>query len=42
VLPGHVYPDVEDVVRGSNGYVVVEKTARAADVAEMLYPRGSE
>jgi hypothetical protein len=42
VLPGHVYPDVEDVVRESNGYVVVEKIARAADVAEILNPRGSE
>ena len=42
VLPGHVYPDVEDVVRESNGYVVVEKIARAADVAEILDPRRSE
>ena len=40
VLPGHIYPDVEDVVRESNGYVVVEKIARAAAVAEVLDPRG--
>ena len=42
VLPGHVYPDVEDVVRESNEFVVVEKIARAAEVAELLDPRGSE
>jgi hypothetical protein len=39
VLPGHVYPNVEDVVRESNGFVVVEKTAHAAAVAEILDPR---
>ena len=42
VLPGHVYPDVEDVVRESNGFVVVEKTAHAAAVAEVLDPRRQE
>lgn len=36
VRPEHVYPDTEEVVRESNGFVVVEKTARAADVAEVL------
>jgi len=42
VLPGHVYPDVEDVVRESKGFVVVEKTAHAAAVAEVLDPRRQE
>jgi hypothetical protein len=42
VLPGHVYPDVENVVRESNGFVVVEKISRAAAVAEVLDPRQSE
>jgi hypothetical protein len=36
VLPGHIYLDVERVVRESNGYVVVEKTASAGDAAENL------
>jgi 5-bromo-4-chloroindolyl phosphate hydrolysis protein len=40
VLPGHVYSDVEDVVREADGYVVVEKTGTAAAVAEILDPRG--
>jgi hypothetical protein len=39
VLPGHIYPDVEDVVREADGYVVVEKTGTAAAVAEILDPR---
>ena len=34
VRPGHVYPDVELVVREAVGYVVVEKIAAAAEVAE--------
>jgi hypothetical protein len=34
VRPGHVYPDVELVVRESAAYVVVEKIAAAAKVAE--------
>jgi hypothetical protein len=42
VLPGHIYPDVEDVVRESNGFVVVEKIAQAAVVAEVLDPRRSD
>jgi hypothetical protein len=41
VLPGHVYPEVERVVRESDGYVVVEKLAAAAEVAESLDPRDS-
>jgi hypothetical protein len=36
VLPGHIYPDVEVVVREGDGYVVVEKTGAAAEVAELL------
>jgi 5-bromo-4-chloroindolyl phosphate hydrolysis protein len=36
VLPGHVYDEVEVVVRERDGYVVVEKTGTAADVAESL------
>jgi hypothetical protein len=38
VLPGHVYPDVETVVRESYAYVVVEKIAGAGEVAEALAP----
>ncbi|HEV3484918.1 MAG TPA: hypothetical protein VG106_05895 [Vicinamibacterales bacterium] len=36
VLPGHVYPDVERVVDETAAFVVVEKIASAADVAESL------
>jgi hypothetical protein len=36
VLSGHVYPDVEGVVRESERYVVVEKTGTAAIAAEVL------
>jgi hypothetical protein len=36
VLPGHVYPEVEVVVREGEGYVVVEKTGAAGEVAELL------
>ena len=39
VLPGHVYPDVELVVAESDGYVVVEKVAAAAEVAAVNDPR---
>lgn len=34
VLPGHVYPDVESVVNETDGYVVVEKIAKAAELVE--------
>jgi hypothetical protein len=38
--PGHEVPDVEDVVRRENGYVVVAKTAgRATEIAEETDPR---
>jgi 5-bromo-4-chloroindolyl phosphate hydrolysis protein len=36
VAPGHIYPDVEKVVRESNGYAVVEKTGAAGEEAETL------
>jgi hypothetical protein len=36
VKPGHVDPDVEDVVREEAQYVVVEKRALAGQVAEAL------
>jgi hypothetical protein len=36
VAPGHIYPDVETVVRTADGYVVVEKIAAAGAVAEAL------
>ena len=42
VRPGHIYLDVERVVRETNGYVVVEKTASAGETAEILAePEGS-
>jgi hypothetical protein len=41
VLSGHVYPEVEVVVRESEHYVVVEKIAAAARVAEILAPDAS-
>jgi len=34
VLPGHVYEDVENTVSTGDGYVVVEKTRVAGEVAE--------
>ena len=36
VLPDHIYPEVEQVVRTTEQYVVVEKMATAAEVAEAL------
>jgi hypothetical protein len=36
VRPKHVYADVEIVVREAESYVVVEKTAAAGEVAELL------
>jgi 5-bromo-4-chloroindolyl phosphate hydrolysis protein len=36
VLPGHVYPDVENFVRETESYVVVEKISTAAEVVEQL------
>jgi hypothetical protein len=40
VLPGHIVPEVENVVAEEDGYFVVEKIAVAAQVAEALDPRG--
>jgi hypothetical protein len=44
VCPGHVYPEVEDVVEASDGdpYVVVEKRGAAATYAERLDPRAEQ
>jgi hypothetical protein len=36
VMPEHVYPNVEGVVRESDRYVVVEKRGRAAELSEAL------
>jgi 5-bromo-4-chloroindolyl phosphate hydrolysis protein len=36
VLPGHVYPDIEQVVEQAEGFVVVEKLAQAGETAERL------
>ncbi len=41
VLPGHIYSDVEVVVRETENYVVVRKIAAAAEVAEALDPRSA-
>ena len=42
VLSGHVIPEVETVVRESDGHAVVEKIGAAGDMAEVLsrYGRG--
>jgi len=41
VTPGHedVAPEVEDVVERGDGYVIIEKLGKAADVAEELDTR---
>jgi hypothetical protein len=41
VLAGHVYPEVETVVRESDGYVVVEKIGAGGDMAEILSRDGT-
>ena len=38
VLPGHVFPEVEDVVAEAGSYVVVEKVEAAARTAVALAP----
>jgi hypothetical protein len=38
VLAAHVYPEVEVIVRESDGYVVVEKIAAGGKMAEILAP----
>jgi len=40
VLPGHVYPDVEEVVGETDRYVLVEKIGKGADIAIETDPRG--
>jgi 5-bromo-4-chloroindolyl phosphate hydrolysis protein len=40
VLRGHIYLDVERVIRESDGYAVVEKTAAAGEAAEILAEPG--
>jgi hypothetical protein len=41
VAPGHedVAPEVEDVVERGDGFVIIEKTGKAADVVEELDTR---
>ena len=39
VLPGHVYPDVEDVVSENGGYAIVRKHDTGATLAELTYTR---
>lgn len=41
VLPAHVLPEVEVVVREGNGYVVVEKLSGEADIAVETDPRSA-
>jgi hypothetical protein len=41
VLPGHVYPEVEDVVYEKPQYVIVEKIGAAARVAREHDPRSA-
>jgi len=41
VLPGHVYPDVENVVRENERFVVVAKIGPGAKIAKETYPRAS-
>ena len=36
VLSGHVFPEVESVVAGLDGYVIVEKEDTAGEVAEAI------
>jgi hypothetical protein len=38
VWTGHVYPEIETVVRAAEGYVVVEKFGTAGEAAETLVP----
>jgi hypothetical protein len=39
VLAGHVYPEVEIVVGEFDGHAIVEKIARAGEIAEATDPR---
>jgi hypothetical protein len=40
VLPGHVLPDVEDVVSENERFTIVAKIGDAAKIAEEANPRG--
>jgi hypothetical protein len=39
VLPGHVYPDVEEVMAENDRYLIVSKQGVAAEIAEKTYRR---
>jgi hypothetical protein len=39
VLPGHVYPELENVLIETDRYVVVAKIGEGAETARKLYPR---
>jgi hypothetical protein len=39
VLPGHVDPEVEDVVADHGRYVIVSKLGVGAEIAKKTYPR---
>lgn len=42
VCTGHVYAEIETVVRAAEGYVVVEKFATAGEAAETLVPEAMD
>lgn len=39
VVPGHVYEEIESVVRRTDSYAVIAKLGKAGQVAEELSPR---
>ena len=39
VLPGHLYPEVEDVVGQTDRYLLVEKIGKAGEIATETDPR---
>ena len=39
IAPGHELPEVENVVEVADGYVVVQKVGKAAEVSAKLDPR---
>ena len=41
VAPGHVFPNVEQVVAESDGYVIVENTGVAGEIADDSDPRSA-
>jgi 5-bromo-4-chloroindolyl phosphate hydrolysis protein len=42
VRPGHLYPDVEDVVGEYEAYTIVEKIATAGELAEAIATRDDQ